>query len=252
MKVVICSGGFDPIHEGHIEYFKSAKKLGDLLIIALNSDNWLERKKGKSFMSWQARAAIITELRTVDNVISFDDSDDSARHAIRTVKKLYPTDDIIFVNGGDRTVDNIPEMTEVDVKFEFNVGGDNKLNSSSWILKTWEDWITTKHKDITIRSWGYYEVLQTVSPNIKVKRLIIDPQKSLSYQRHTFRNEFWIVESGIANVLLQGKTLILKEGENLIIEKNIWHQIQNLTDTKITIFEIQYGERCEELDIIRA
>jgi cytidyltransferase-like protein len=252
MKIVICSGGFDPLHNGHIEYFKSAKLLGDFLVVALNSDEWLERKKGKAFMDWPARYAILSELKTVDNVIAFNDSDDSARDAITKVKTLYPTDDIVFVNGGDRTLVNIPEMTEDGIEFAFSVGGNNKVNSSSWVLKAWEDWILTKHKEVTIRNWGYYEVLQTVSEHIKVKRLVIFPGKSLSYQKHIFRNEFWIAETGTANVLLQGKSIILNKGDYLIIKQDIWHQIQNLTDTNVIIFEVQYGDKCEELDILRA
>ncbi|MDC1149853.1 adenylyltransferase/cytidyltransferase family protein, partial [Gammaproteobacteria bacterium] len=73
MKIIIVSGGFDPIHSGHIEYFKSAKNLGNKLIVALNSDNWLEKKKGKFFMPFIEREAIVKSIIYVDEVISFDD-----------------------------------------------------------------------------------------------------------------------------------------------------------------------------------
>ena len=138
-KVVIVTGGFDPIHRGHIEYIKAASSLGDRLLIGLNSDDWLSRKKGKPFMSWQDRLSVVESIRQVDGVISFDDSDGSAREAIRAVRKMHPLAHIIFANGGDRTSANIPEMDVADgnITFAFGVGGDNKLNSSSWIIEKW-------------------------------------------------------------------------------------------------------------------
>ena len=137
--IVLVTGGFDPLHSGHIAYFKAARTLGDKLIVGLNSDNWLTRKKGKPFMSWDERAAIIAELKSVDNVIAFDDVDNTAIDAIRLAMKYYPDDHIVFANGGDRGKDNIPEMQfESDrVSFAFGVGGDDKKNSSSWILENW-------------------------------------------------------------------------------------------------------------------
>jgi len=135
MKVVIVTGGFDPIHSGHIEYFKAAKELGDFLIVGLNSDEWLQRKKGKEFMPWNERAAIIENLEIVDTVWKFDDSDDSSKEVLRIAKRAYAESEIIFCNGGDRTKDNIPEMEVDGVTFQFGVGGNNKQNSSSWILK---------------------------------------------------------------------------------------------------------------------
>ena len=74
-KRVLVTGGFDPLHSGHIEYFKSAKALGDELIVGLNSDAWLTRKKGRAFMPMSERKAIIEALSVVDKVIDFDDTD---------------------------------------------------------------------------------------------------------------------------------------------------------------------------------
>lgn len=255
MKIVICTGGCDPIHKGHIEYFKAAKKLGDMLIVGLNSDEWLTRKRGNFFMNWENRASIIRELQVVDTVIDFDDSDDSARRAIQKVKEQYPLDDIIFVNGGDRTQYNIPEMTEENVEFVFGVGGEDKLNSSSWMLNDWEKWVCRKQLNHTAepvdRGWGYYTVISEISKNIKVKTLDVAPGKSLSYQKHTYRDEFWIVKTGVATVLLQGELITMQEGDYLNIKRDMWHQIQNLTNTQITVFEVQHGEKCEETDITR-
>ena len=140
MKIIIVSGGFDPIHSGHIEHFRSAKELGDLLIVGLNSDSWLTRKKGKPFMILEERLCIVRELKMVDLAIGFNDDDNSSRDLIQKVLELYDSD-VVFANGGDRTHDNIPEVEQFKdnpkVSFEFGVGGDNKKNSSSWILENW-------------------------------------------------------------------------------------------------------------------
>ena len=139
MRVVIVSGGFDPIHSGHIEHFKEAKKLGDILIVGLNSDEWLTRKKGKPFMPIEERLAVIRELRMVDSAVPFNDDNDSSIDLIKKALVLF--DDVLFANGGDRTQDNIPEIDAFDkdprVQFTFGVGGSHKQNSSSWILKKW-------------------------------------------------------------------------------------------------------------------
>lgn len=136
MKVVLVTGGFDPIHSGHISYFKEAKLLGDKLIVGLNSDAWLERKKGRAFMPGYERSAIIENLKMVDGVILFNDNDDTAIEAIKNVQRLYPNATIIFANGGDRTKENIPELVVDGVDFVFNVGN-NKTISSSELLDRW-------------------------------------------------------------------------------------------------------------------
>jgi cytidyltransferase-like protein len=139
MRIVLVTGGFDPIHSGHISLLNQAALLGDKLIVGINSDDWLTRKKGQPFMSWHERKTIISNLHMVDEVISFDDSDNTAIDSIRKVKEKYPNDGIIFANGGDRTKDNIPEMVFNDVEFVFGVGGSDKANSSSWILEKWKN-----------------------------------------------------------------------------------------------------------------
>lgn len=137
--IVLVTGGFDPIHGGHIDYFNAARQLGDILIVGINSDSWLERKKGQYFMPITERVQIIENLKMVDNCILFNDDDNSAIEAIKNVKNLYPNCKIIFANGGDRTNDNIPEMVFDDVEFVFGVGGTNKKNSSSDILRKWKN-----------------------------------------------------------------------------------------------------------------
>jgi D-beta-D-heptose 7-phosphate kinase/D-beta-D-heptose 1-phosphate adenosyltransferase len=246
MKIVLVTGGFDPIHSGHIAYFKAARTLGDMLIVGLNSDDWLERKKGRAFMPWNERLCIVNNLSMVDEVFTFDDEDGSARHFIQQVRAHYPDAELIFANGGDRTVDNIPEMDVVDPKlrFEFAVGGTDKKNSSSWIL---EEWKAPK----TIRPWGYYRVLHTIDNNVKVKELTVDPGKTLSMQRHKYRSELWFIAEGLAgnNWDYGGKKIKLYKTET--INPNEWHQLHNPTDKPLKVIEIQYGEACTEDDIER-
>ena len=196
-KIVLITGGFDPLHSGHIAYFKAAKTLGDMLIVGLNSDEWLERKKGRAFMPWNERLCVVNNLSMVDEVYTFDDTDGSAKSFIRQVRAHYPDAELIFANGGDRTADNIPEMDIQDdnLEFVFGVGGEDKKNSSSWIL---EEWKAPK----TLRQWGYYRILHEDGSTVKLKELTVDPGKALSMQRHDKRNEFWFVSQGIAQFTL--------------------------------------------------
>lgn len=142
LNIVLVTGGFDPLHSGHIAYLEHAADLGLILVVGLNSDEWLARKKGKPFMPFEERFAVMRALRCVDHVIKFDDEDGSAMDAITVTRQIFPSSEttIIFANGGDRTIDNIPEMNHPDdnLQFEFGVGGEDKKNSSSWILKEWK------------------------------------------------------------------------------------------------------------------
>ena len=251
-KIVLVTGGFDPLHSGHIEYFKSAKKLGDLLVVGINSDSWLSRKKGAPFMPDQERNCIINNLSMVDEVYTFDDEDGSAKHFIQQVRAHYPDAELVFANGGDRTKDNIPEMDVVDVNlsFVFGVGGENKMNSSSWILQEWK-------APKTERVWGYYRVLHEQGKDVKVKELTVDPGKCLSMQRHKDRGEHWFVSEGTATVYTLNRSTDVEligtfnKFENLHIGKTEWHQLCNETESPLKIVEIQYGDNCIEDDIER-
>ena len=143
MVVVITFGSFDLLHIGHINMLKKCKKHGDKLIVGVNSDTWLERKKGKNFLSLNERFEIVSALKYVDNCILFNDNDDTAIEAIKNVAMLFPFDRIIFANGGDREKGNVPEedpnlFPEREIIFLYGVGGTDKKNSSSWILHRWE------------------------------------------------------------------------------------------------------------------
>ena len=130
-KMIMVSGGFDPPHIGHVRMFKEASKWGDV-VVAINSDEWLMRKKGYVFMPWDQRAEIIREFASVSVVIDFDDSDNTACDAIR---KFKPD---AFANGGDRKKENTPEMDlcdELGTQMLWGIGGKDKPQSSSWLVE---------------------------------------------------------------------------------------------------------------------
>ncbi len=134
-KIVAVSGGFDPLHIGHVRLFREAKKLGEKLVIILNNDNWLRKKKGYIFMGQHERKEIIEALASVDKVIITGHKRNPADMSVCTeLDKLRPD---IFANGGDRTKKNIPEVAvckKIGCKMVFNVGRGGKVQSSSWLL----------------------------------------------------------------------------------------------------------------------
>jgi cytidyltransferase-like protein len=251
-NIVVITGGFDPLHSGHISYINEASKLGTV-VVGLNSDSWLTRKKGRPFMNFHERFSVLSNLKPVSTVIEFDDSDNTACNAIEKAKLLYPNNQIIFANGGDRTSTNIPEMDKFEsdpqVTFLFGVGGDDKKNSSSWILNDW------KHPSEN-RVWGkfitYYDSSLT-----KVKRLLLEPGKSISMQYHNHRSEFWFVESGegIVTTLDESNNEVivknLKKHDNYFVPNDSWHKLKCTSNEILSIIEIQYGSVCDESDIIR-
>jgi D-beta-D-heptose 7-phosphate kinase/D-beta-D-heptose 1-phosphate adenosyltransferase len=247
--IVVVSGGFDPVHSGHIKLLKEARLLGDMLIVGINSDEWLERKKGRAFMPWTERLCILNNLAMVDEVYTFDDEDGTACHLLQQAQAHYPQDRIIFANGGDRTQDNIPEMSVSGVEFVFGVGGENKANSSSWIL---EEWKAPK----TERPWGYYRVLYEIS-GTKVKELTVLPGQRLSMQRHQDRAEYWHVAEGVATIYTINKKSDVEllgdftQFQHIHIDRLEWHQLCNETDQPLRVVEIQYGPNCVEEDIER-
>ena len=266
--VVLVTGGFDPLHSGHLQYIESAKELGKddswhgaKVVVGVNSDEWLERKKGKAFMPVEERVRLLLAMRNVDQVITFDDSDDSSLNALHITRHMFPDEHIIFANGGDRTASNIKEMKFVDsnISFAFDVGG-GKTNSSSDILSNWYEQGT---KPKTERDWGYYRVLHEWGMDVKLKELTVNPGASLSMQRHESRSEFWFVAEGVASVYTVafpkdakrdiGDILVgrFNKHESTWINVGEWHQLVNRENIPLKLIEIQYGDQCIEEDIER-
>ena len=201
-------------------------------------------------MPFNERANIISNLEAVDEVIDFeDDAKGSASLALKKIKNKYPNDQIIFCNGGDRKEGNIPEMEVDDVIFKFSVGGDIKMNSSSEILKNW-------NYDSEERVWGKFYNLFTDN-RLKLKELVINPGKGISYQRHFKRNEIWFVSKGSCQVNFsesgpEDANLIQLSTESVFhVKVGVWHQIINSSEEPCHIIEIQYGEETNEEDIER-
>ena len=250
MKIIVVSGGFDPIHSGHIEYLKSAKEYGDKLIVALNSDIWLEKKKGKPFMEFNERKSILEAIKYVDEVIEFeDDKIGSCINALQKIKKIYTDDKIFFANGGDRYHENIPETSVDEIEFLFGVGGNDKKNSSSWILKAWQ------HYKVE-RVWGeFYNLFQ--NDDVKVKELVIFSREGMSFQRHFNRNEIWLVSKGSCLINYSKddpnsrQSVVLEKFDYYHVPLKEWHQITNPFNEPCHIIEIQYGTVLDEEDIER-
>ena len=136
--IIVVSGGFDPLHIGHIRMFQDAKKLGDKLVVILNNDNWLRKKKGSVFMLQDERAELIQHIKWVDDVVLTEHEPNTNDMSVcNELRKIRPH---IFVNGGDRKLDNIPEVPvceEIGCKMVFNVGRGGKVQSSSWLLNNY-------------------------------------------------------------------------------------------------------------------
>jgi len=165
---------------------------------------------------------------------------------------MFPRNTIVFANGGDRTKENIPEMDtdDTNIEFLFGVGGENKMNSSSWILKKWS-------QQKVYRNWGHYTTyFENDTHNVKLKRLVLNTNQSISMQKHFKRNEFWFVENGQGTVytLING---VKQELQKLNVDDTIkigveeWHQLKNTGTQPLIIVEIQYGDLCVENDIER-
>lgn len=148
--VVAVSGGFDPVHVGHIRMFQKARQMGNKLVVILNNDNWLRTKKGFAFMPEKERREIIEAIAGVDQVmVTSHRPNDPDRSVCRELRKIKPT---IFANGGDRkpSGDPVPEVAlckELGIKMIYNVGHGGKVQSSSWLIERIEKRANTKpHK----------------------------------------------------------------------------------------------------------
>ena len=130
-KIIAVSGGFDPIHVGHVRMIQAAAEMGDVVVIA-NSDAWLMRKKEYVFMPWVERAEVLMSIKGVVDVVMASDDDGTV---CETLKSLKPS---VFANGGDRKEGTVPEYTlceDMGIEMRFGVGGSDKPQSSSWLVE---------------------------------------------------------------------------------------------------------------------
>ena len=247
LRWVAVSGGYDPLHIGHVRMFREARKLGDKLVVIMNNDHWLRMKKGFTFMPQKERAEIIASLPFVDKVVFTDHKKgDIDKSVSRTLAKVRPA---IFANGGDRVSKNVPEVAlckELGIKMVFNVGQGGKVQSSSWMVNN-----ARRPASKSVRPWGeYYGWDQGGGWNLKT--IYVKPNKRLSLQYHHHREEWWLLVEGDATATVhEGKevlTIPLRKGEVFRVGKKQVHRLSSKRGG--VIVEVAYGAFDEE-DIIR-
>ncbi|HWO06960.1 MAG TPA: adenylyltransferase/cytidyltransferase family protein [Candidatus Paceibacterota bacterium] len=257
---VAVSGGFDPLHIGHVRMFKAARKLGDKLVVILNNDHWLKDKKGFSFMPEKERAELIKALPFVDKVVltghSPKDPPGSPYHrgVSRELKRLRPA---VFANGGDRNRKDarnvqsplhwdIKTCKELGIQMAYNVGHGGKVQSSSWMIKN-----AARHVARNIRPWGEFYNWDT-GKKWHLKTIYVKPKSRLSLQYHNHRSEHWVLVEGEAMVLTirDGKEerVPLKYGDIFWVERGTPHRL--MSEKGAIIVEVALGQFDED-DIVR-
>ncbi len=245
--VVAVSGGFDPVHVGHVRMFNEAKRLGDELVVILNNDFWLCDKKGCAFMVEKERAEIIKALGPVDRVIvTRHKPGDKDRSVCRELRKLKPD---VFANGGDRTSNNIPELVlcnELGIKTVFNVGRGGKVQSSSWLTNN-----MLQQKINSVRPWGKFRYW-VGGKDWHLKTLVIDKGGELSLQSHKDRDEIWVVARGMAQASVEKakklRTFTVKAGDIVRVPAGKKHRLSSKDGA--VIIEVALG-LFDEHDIAR-
>lgn len=243
----IVSGGFDPVHVGHLRMFQDANKLADKVIVLLNNDDWLIKKKGKPFMSQEQRKEILKEFISISEVIIQKSSEKSSNLAIKEFASKNPNKKICYCNGGDRSnIKNILEAkicAELNIELEFEIGGKEKIESSSQLTKNYLG-------NVEKRPWGNYHIIAK-NTGYQIKEIKVNQNSKLSLQKHKSRSEFWQIVKGKSKIIIEEKEYFLREKEHIYIPKNTIHRIENIGKEELIFIEIQLGENLKEEDIIR-
>ena len=243
----LVSGGFDPVHLGHLRMLQEAKKLSDKVIVLLNNDAWLVKKKGKPFMNENQRKEILSEFKSITKVIIQNSSDKSSNQAIEDFVQNNPNKSICYCNGGDRSnIKNILESKickKLGVSLEFGVGGEEKVESSSQLSRNYLG-------NVEKRPWGNYHVIAK-NTGYQIKEIKVSKGSKLSLQKHKSRSEFWQIVKGESKIIVENQEQYLKEKEYIYIPKNVVHRIENIGKEELIFIEIQLGKNLEEHDIIR-
>ena len=237
---IVVSGGFDPVHVGHLRMFKAASALVPNLIVIVNNDNFLIEKKGYIFMPIAERMEIIEGFGVVDMVVESIDTDLTV---CKTLEWLSKEENVnIFANGGDRdSKDAIPEAEiceQNNITMKFNVGG-GKIQSSSSLVS-----------NEIIKPWGSYKTFEK-NKGFLVKRITVAPGETLSLQSHKHRSEHWLVASGVATVECDGEKIYLNQFESISIPLGVKHRLLNESQKFLQIVEVQFGKHLSEEDITR-
>ena len=236
----LISGGFDPVHIGHLAMIKDAKKISNNVVVLLNSDKWLIRKKGKPFMIEAQRAQILEEFKSIAEVIiQNNDDDDSSNNAIIDFYNSHTNQSICYCNGGDRSQENKIREAEIcknlGIDLKFGIGGIHKLESSSNLTKN-------HLSETENRPWGSFHVIAK-GQGYQIKEMTINPGKKQSLQRHKNRSEYWQIISGKGMVYLEDSKFKLEKNDNIFIPQGDLHRLENIGKDLLTIVEIQIGEK---------
>jgi cytidyltransferase-like protein len=223
--IVVISGYFNPIHNGHIEYIKEAKKLGDRLIVIVNNDYQQMLKKGKIIMNETDRTNIVSSLKYVDECILSIDQDKSVIKTLKSIVKKYGN--VIFANGGDRT-DSVPEEVVKDVKFVYGIGGE-KTNSSSNLNNLLGHYQGSK---IVEKPWGY-ELWIENNDLYCGKILHFNKGCRSSMHFHKIKDETFYVLSGKIRLEVSKKNIEMNIGDSKRLFPNTVHQFYALEDSDI-------------------
>lgn len=223
--VVAVSGGFDPLHIGHVRYFQEAKKLGDELVVILNNDNWLRKKKRHVFMFQEERKEILEALSCIDRVVLTAHTPDTKDMSVCSVLEMLRPN--IFANGGDRTFENIPEVAvcnQLQCEMVFNVGRGGKIQSSSWLLAT------------------HAEAAQKISQS---KTL---PEFSPRPEQVDYTNIRWVP---VINCIVTHKDriLLVQRSKDLNFYPGYWNGISGFLDDNCSLEEKAREELAEELGL---
>tara|TARA_B100001063_G_scaffold126569_1_gene118259 strand:- start:18 stop:797 length:780 start_codon:yes stop_codon:yes gene_type:complete len=243
----LVSGGFDPVHVGHLRMFQDAKNLSNKVILLLNNDEWLIKKKGKPFMNQNQRKEILEEFKSITEVIIQTSSEKSSSRAIEEFVNNNSNKSICYCNGGDRS--NIKNILESDickklgVSLEFGIGGEEKVESSSQLTKNYLG-------NVEKRPWGNYHIIAK-NTGYQIKEIKVNQKSKLSLQKHESRSEFWQIVRGKSKITIENQEHFLKEKEHIYIPKKTIHRIENIGKEDLIFIEIQLGENLKEEDIIR-
>jgi len=243
--VVAVSGGFDPIHIGHVRYLTEAKKLGTELVVILNNDNWLKKKKGFVFMPEKERMEVLMGIKAVDRVVlSLHKKNDPDRSVSKDLARLKPD---IFANGGDRRDESdIPEAATCKkhgIKMVFGTGVGGKVQSSSWLTEK-----VAANGILDVRPWGYMHTYKK-DKHFWIKTINVSPNKRLSLQKHAHRAEFWVCIEGTVVAEVGKKVIRMKPGDFLMFKKGVKHRLSSKDGGAIV--EVAHGSNVHEEDIIR-
>lgn len=248
-KLVAVSGGFDPLHIGHVRLFKAARKLGDKLVVIVNNDNWLRAKKGFVFMPQKERVELLEAFPFVDWVVlTSHKKDDLDRSVCKALQKIRPH---VFANGGDRFRKNTSERQlckRLGIRMVFNVGKGGKVQSSSWMIDA-----ARKPASRTVRPWGRYYGWDS-GKRWNLKTVYVHPGKRLSLQYHHGRSEHWMLVEGDATATIQSSTGLIEEtyplrlGESFRVGRGAVHRLQSKKGG--VVVEVALG-KFDEDDIVR-